>query len=570
MAKTGAAYPQVEPRAAALADRRIAAGRPRARVERALAACRRVGARALVLGPRRVTRAADLARAVSMGLGALPVDALAWSALPLVGAAASEIEARRHLALGTPMVLVREGRRVVGVIERDRAGVDGAGMSLAARLDRLQSREDEARLWLLRVAGKIGESMGLPVYAVGGFVRDLMLGRVALDIDLVVEGDGIAFARRLSEETGGVLTVHEGFGTASIAGAATAGNATLPPVDVASSRRERYERPGALPLVSPGDLGEDLMRRDFTINAMALVLGPSGFGRLVDPFGGRHDLRRRVLRPLHPLSFVEDPTRLFRAARYAARLGARFGPDGRAALALALRIGDFPALSGQRLRAEIDLVAAESPASGAFDRVFRWQLLRLWDPRFRAGGGVRAHLRAVRRFEKRARAAGAAVDERDLTLVALLAGQAARVVGACLDRLAVTGEPRRALAAAVADRGLGERLARTTRPSAIADMLDHLSATELAGAWLLAPAATRRRIEWFLRHGRAARPILSGEDLVAFGVPRGPAVGLYLRRLRRQRLDGGVKTVGEEYENLRLWLGHSDPATVPARKEALR
>ena len=102
------------------------------------------------------------------------------------------------------------------------------------------------------------------------------------------------------------------------------------------------------------------MRRDFTINAMALVLAPSGFGRLVDPCGGRHDLRRRVLRPLHPLSFVEDPTRLFRAARYAARLGVRFGPDGRAALALALRIGDFPALSGQRLRAEIDLLAAEA------------------------------------------------------------------------------------------------------------------------------------------------------------------------------------------------------------------
>jgi tRNA nucleotidyltransferase (CCA-adding enzyme) len=567
MAKGGAVYPQVEPRAAALADRRVAAGRPHARAEHALAACRRVGARALVLGPRRVARAADLARAVSLGLGALPVDAFAWAALPIVSAAAPEIEARRLLASGTPMVLVREGRRVVGVIERDRAGVDGAGMSLAARLDHLQSREDEARLWLLRVAGKIGESMGTPVHAVGGFVRDLMLGRVAPDIDLVVEGDGIAFARRLSEETGGVLTVHEGFGTASIAGAATAGHATLPPVDVASSRRERYERPGALPRVSPGDLADDLMRRDFTINAMALVLAPSGFGRLVDPCGGRHDLRRRVLRPLHPLSFVEDPTRLFRASRYAARLGARFGPDGRAALALALRIGDFPALSGQRLRAEIDLLATESRATGAFDRAFKWQLLRLWDRRFRVAGSARAHLRAVRRFEERA---GAAVDGRDLTLLALLAGQPTRVVGACLDRLAVTGEPRRALEVAVAGGGLGERLARTTRPSAIADMLAPLSTTALAGAWLLAPAATRRRIEWFLRDGRAARPILSGEDLIAFGVPRGPAVGLYLSRLRRQRLDGAVKTVGEEYENLRLWLGHPDPATVPARKEALR
>ena len=101
-------------------------------------------------------------------------------------------------------------------------------------------------------------------------------------------------------------------------------------------------------------------------------------------------------------------------------------------------------------------------------------------------------------------------------------------------------------------------------------MLDHLSTTVLAGAWLLAPAATRRRIEWFLRDGRAARPILSGEDLIAFGVPRGPAVGRYLSRLRRQRLDGDVKTVGDEYERLRRWLAHPDPATVPARKEASR
>src|SRR4029077_3512119 len=152
---------------------------------------------------------------------------------------------------------------------------------------------------------------------------------------------------------------------------------------------ERYERPGALPRVSPGDLADDLVRRGFPLNARARALALSGFARLVDPCGGRHDLRRRVLRPLHPLSFVEDPTRLFRAARYAARLGARFGPDGRAALALVLRIGDFPALSGQRLRAEIDLLAAEAAPARAFDRALRWQLLRLWDRRFRVAGGVR-------------------------------------------------------------------------------------------------------------------------------------------------------------------------------------
>jgi len=570
VAKVGEIYPQVELRASALADRRVAAGRRGMRAARGLATCRRTRARALVLGPRRVARAADLARAVSLGLGALPADALAWPALPRVRAAAPEIEARRRLASGAPMVLVCEGGRPVAVIERDRAGLDGAGMSLASVLDRAHSREEEARRWLLGVAGKVGESMGTPAYAVGGFVRDLMLGRLALDIDLVVEGDGIAFARRLSEETGGDLTVHEGFGTASISRAGAAGGAPLPAVDVASARREHYERPGALPRVSPGDLADDLMRRDFTINAMAIVLSPAGFGRLVDPAGGRHDLRRRVLRPLHPLSFVEDPTRLFRAARYAARLGVRFGSDGRAALALALRVGRYPALSGHRLRAEIDLLAADTAASGAFDRVLRWRLLRLWDRRFRPEARVRAHLRALGSFQECARAAAAAIDERDLTLVALLAGQPARVATACLDRLAVMGGPRRALATAVTDRRLVPRLARATRPSAIADLLGPLPMPVLAGAWIQGPAVARRRIAWFLRVGRAARPILSGDDLIAFGVPRGPAVGRYLARLRRRRLDGSVESAHEEYESLRQWLGHPKPATVPARKEESR
>jgi tRNA nucleotidyltransferase (CCA-adding enzyme) len=486
----------------------------------------------------------------------------------VVEEAALEIEVRRHVVSGAPIVLVREGGRVVGFIERGRAGDDGAAVSLAGRLDRPASRAHEARLWLLRVAGKMGEGMGAPAFAVGGFVRDLLLGRTAPDLDLVVEGDGIAFAERLHQETGGVLTVHAAFGTASIVSGTAPGDATLPRVDVASSRRERYERPGALPAVSSAGLTDDLMRRDFTINAMALDLTPSSFGRLVDPCGGRHDLRRRVLRPLHPLSFVEDPTRLFRAARYAARLGARLGADGHAALDLALRIGNYPALSGQRLRAELDLLSAEADPAEAFNQILTWGLFKLCDRRFRRDARVRARLRAMGRIQACVRGAGLAVDAGDVALIAVLIGQRPKVVGACLDRLAIRGAPRHALAAA--SRGIGTRLGQARRPSEIAEALERLPATVLAGAWLAATRPVRRRIEWFLRDGRAARPLLSGEDLIALGVPRGPAVGRHLSRLYHQRLDGSVKTVGDECASMKRWLGSPDPATGPARPEHVK
>jgi tRNA nucleotidyltransferase (CCA-adding enzyme) len=568
MARAGAPYPQVEPRAGALADRRVAIGPPGTSVRQALLACRRARARALSLGARRIVREDDLVRAVAFGLGALAAELFAWRDLPVVEETALELEVRRHVVSGAPIVLVREGRRIVGFIERGRAGDDGSAVSLTGRLDHPASRDHDARLWLLRVAGKIGEGMGAPAFAVGGFVRDLLLGRTAPDLDLVVEGDGIAFAERLHQETGGTLTVHATFGTASIVSGTAPGDATLPRVDVASARRERYERPGALPAVSPAGLTDDLMRRDFTINAMALDLAPSSFGRLLDPCGGRHDLRRRVLRPLHPSSFIEDPTRLFRGARYAARLGLRLGADGRAARDLALRIGDYPALSGQRLRAELGLLAAEVEPVAAFDQVLRWRLLTLWDRRFRPDARVRGRLRAMRRIQACARSAGLSVDAGDAALVALLIGQRPNVVDACLDRLAIRGEPRRALAAAV--RGAGARLARARRPSEIADALERLPMTVLAGAWLAATGPVRRRIEWFLEEGRATRPLLSGKDLIALGVPRGPAVGLYLSRLRHQRLDSRATTVRDERASVKRWLGNPDPPTRPARPEHVK
>jgi tRNA nucleotidyltransferase (CCA-adding enzyme) len=284
---------------------------------------------------------------------------------------------------------------------------------------------------------------------VGGFVRDLLLGAAAPDLDLVVEGDGIVFARRLAEEIGGTLLVHRGFGTASIeAGRAPAGDGLdgvpLGRVDVASARREHYVTAGALPEVEPTGLIEDLRRRDFTVNAIALVLAPDRFGRLVDPLGGQRDVRGRRLRSLRPLAFVEDPTRVFRAARYAARL--RLRPDVATldGIRLAVERPDYPALSGQRLWHEIELAAAEPRARRAFELLVRWGATNLWNiGRVKAGRLIEAE-----RFARWARLAGVAVDSAELVLLALLIGRPALAVRRALDRLALTGEPRAQLEAA--------------------------------------------------------------------------------------------------------------------------
>ncbi|MGH7401149.1 MAG: hypothetical protein ACREKQ_01880, partial [Candidatus Rokuibacteriota bacterium] len=237
MARAGHAYPQVEPGVAALADSRVVTAAAGVTVDRALARARGAGARVVVLGPRCAVRASELARAAAWGLGPRPARDVAWRDLPVLPATAREVEARRSLIAGASLVLVRRAGRVVAALDGERVELMSPEVSVLGRLERAGDRQSEARLWLLRVAGKIGEGMGAPVHAVGGFVRDLLLGAVAAptllppllppplpDVDLVAEGDGIAFARRLAEEIGGTLLVHGGFGTASIeAGHAPAG-----------------------------------------------------------------------------------------------------------------------------------------------------------------------------------------------------------------------------------------------------------------------------------------------------------------------------------------------------------
>ncbi|HUG36638.1 MAG TPA: hypothetical protein VML54_06785, partial [Candidatus Limnocylindrales bacterium] len=221
MARRGAIYPQVEPGAAGLMTAPLARAPATAPVRRALAASRRARASIVLVGPRAAVRAHDLERASAWGLGGSAAARLAWPDLPVMASSAPEIAVRRALAAGAPIVLVRSGRRVVGAVDAAAHAMARPALSVAPQLEHAGDARAEARLWLLRRAGKVGEAAGLPVYAVGGLVRDLLRDVVPLDVDLVVEGDGGELARRLGAEIGGRVVKHAGFGTASIDGGRT-------------------------------------------------------------------------------------------------------------------------------------------------------------------------------------------------------------------------------------------------------------------------------------------------------------------------------------------------------------
>ncbi len=209
-------------------------------------------------------------------------------------------------------------------------------------------------LRLLRDAGICAEQMDFHAYAVGGLVRDLFLGLENTDIDVVIEGDGLEFATRFSVDHGIRLITYEKFGTAHL---------FFPhgmEVDVATARTETYERPAALPVVMPGSIRDDMFRRDFSVNTLAVGLNPDRFGELLDLFQGRDDIRKKLVRVLHERSFVDDPTRIFRAVRFEKRLDFRIEDGTEERIKDAVREGLVEKLSGYRIASELRYVLEES------------------------------------------------------------------------------------------------------------------------------------------------------------------------------------------------------------------
>jgi len=221
---------------------------------------------------------------------------------------------------------------------------------------------------LLQDVSQTAQHFGQPVYVIGGFVRDLLLKRPNDDIDIVVEGDGIAFAQQLQKDYGGDVLIHDNFGTA------TWSHPSEGMIDITSSRLEYYERPASLPDVERSTLEEDLQRRDFTINAMAIRLNQEHFGELIDPFGGQFDLQNKTIKVLHNMSFIEDPTRIFRAIRFEQRF--RFSMDEQTKTLALNSIEKMTALSPNRIQGQMERLYVEGQSTAITARLFD---LRFWE-----------------------------------------------------------------------------------------------------------------------------------------------------------------------------------------------
>ncbi|MGH7229327.1 MAG: CCA tRNA nucleotidyltransferase, partial [Nitrospiraceae bacterium] len=254
-------------------------------------------------------------------------------------------------------------------------------------LQRLPSRVFQ----VLKQAGELAERTSVSAFVVGGFVRDMLLGRPNLDLDLVIEGDGIAYARALSRRAKAEVRVHDRFETAVIVFRDGF------KVDVATARIERYEYPTALPTVQRSSIKEDLYRRDFTINTLAIRLNPSHFGELIDFYGGQRDLNEKTIRVLHRLSFVEDPTRVFRAVRFGQRFGFRLGTETLALIKGAVEMDLFHRLSGSRLSDELILLLSEEEPRKIIDRLGELNLLRFVHPALKWSARLDTLLKAVQK-----------------------------------------------------------------------------------------------------------------------------------------------------------------------------
>lgn len=526
VARRGHAYPQVAVHAVDVIDGAVASAVGPASVAEALAAARRRPAAAVDVGGALVLRD-DLQRAATLGLAGLAAARLARP-LRVVSPDEPELSVRRLLAGGEELVVVREGMRTLGSVAASAPGRGGPSMlGPLARALTASARE------VLRRVGVLAERQGGRAFLVGGVVRNTVAGQAAStrDLDVVVEGDGLALARLLAVEIGGSVVEHERFLTASVQ-APAAGR-----IDIATARAERYEAPGALPHVMPSGILQDLRRRDFTVNAMALELASGSF-ELLDPHGGRADVDRRRLRVLHPLSFVEDPTRMFRAARYSARLGFTLDPWTAGCQALALDLGPYEALSGQRIASELELILREATAPLAVEQLGAAGVLRLLEPRLRFTAVAAARLRCLGAARQWAAARGLMASALELLLLALLEDESPDVGAGVLQRLGIVGEPRRRVLHALAEGdALAARLGAAGRRSTRAAEVRRCSALDLVWVWLRGDDARRGMLDEAVAAAAPGEPWLRGEELIALGVPRGPALARMRDELRDARLD---------------------------------
>ena len=373
------------------------------------------------------------------------------------------------------------------------------------------------------------------IYLVGGPIRDALLGRPVADLDFVVEGDGPQLAKEMAAELGGEVIVHSRFGTASVVMAETR-------VDVVTARRETYSHPAALPDVTPGAIADDLRRRDFSINALALPLSDSR-PQVLDLHGGIEDMGRGLIRSLHPDSFVDDPTRIFRAVRYEQRLGFSIEDKTFEQLKAAVARGHIASLTPDRVRHELERILQEDQPGPALQRLATLGVLAaihssLSDPQ------VEARLTAVADLSPGQKRPPDPLVYLSALAYPLSTDQAEGVI----HRLNMPIHWAQVVRDTVQAKGLESTIAdQSLTPASLARLLDGFCPEALwAVSRLTGSTTAARRLNEYFTELRGTTPVLSGSDLLAMGVPQGPLVGRLLQELRDAKLDGRVSTERQE------------------------
>ena len=416
----------------------------------------------------------------------------------------------------------------------------------------MEERFPEPLYNLLMDFGRVGDELGYSVYAVGGFVRDLLLRVENFDVDIVVEGDGIHLAEEFEKKSPCRIRTHKKFGTAII---------LLPDglkVDVATARWEFYDSPAALPTVERASIKTDLYRRDFTINTLAIQLNPKAFGELIDFFGGVKDIKEKVIRVLHNISFVEDPTRVFRAIRFEQRFGFQIGKHTQNLMKNAVKVGFLERLSGGRVLSELILILQEEDPLPALKRMRDFNLFHLLHP------GLKFDEQAEVLFEQ----IHHVISWFDLLFLeqryerwliyfyGLIDFLKEGEREALCQRLAMNEKLRKRVLEGKlqADHTLLQIFSwintdRRPKRSEIYDVLDPLS-TE-SKLFLMAKTtqvATRRYISLYFTQLKDTKPLLRGKDLIQMGMKSGPLIKKALTGLLKARLDEQVITRQDEME----------------------
>jgi tRNA nucleotidyltransferase (CCA-adding enzyme) len=454
--------------------------------------------------------------------------------------------------------VIDEGE-IIGVVTRtDLITMWGTPSPPSRRLQmasRLEKALSDPVLRLVRYISRTAQEMGFVPYFVGGLVRDLLLGQPIFDIDMVIEGHAIPLARRLADELGGRVTTHKRFGTAKwilsqrvwrqVVDHVSSKDKLPPSIDFVTARTEFYTHPTALPQVEQSSIKQDLHRRDFTINTLAIRLDPDRWGELLDFYGGKADLEDGVIRVLHSLSFVDDPTRMLRAARLECRLDFQLDPHSEEMINDALPL--LERVSGDRIRHELELIFLEDEPECAICRLEDLGVLEQIHPNLRCDEWLQTNYQALRQ-EMDPQTWNLKAEDLSFIHLAVLAYRLDEDdLEELSKRLKVKRDDEDDLLLMHNLQQASSQLVKEDRPSAICRLLEPYPARVLATTWLatdskeVAEILLRYQTDW-----RLVEPIITGNDLKDMGLKPGPLFGRLLRALRDARLDGEVSSRKEE------------------------